>query len=140
MNYVFYALLCVFNMLALGPIMICVPPQGTPTPQHSSRRGSQRTQHAARTAATPRYPQGRRQAPADAPTPLKRSVLTPFGGLRPRVPNPGGQVGSSLYPWHLWRLKGAGIVPGHWCTLACSLCGGVCGGGGCGGKHVIVIT
>jgi len=43
------------------------------------------TAHTASTAATPHYPQpGRRQTPADAPTPLKRSMLTPFGGPRPR--------------------------------------------------------
>jgi len=63
--------------------MICLPPQGTPPP-HSSRYGPQHTQHTASTAATPHYPQGRRQTPADAPTPLKRSMLTPFGGPRPR--------------------------------------------------------
>jgi len=51
--------------------MICLLPQGTP-PQHSSRYGPQHTQHTASTAATPRYPQGRRQSPADAPT-----LLTP---------------------------------------------------------------
>jgi len=62
-------------------VMICLPPQGTPPP-HSSRYGPQHTQHTASTAATPHYPQGRRQTPADAPTPLKRSMLTPF--LRPR--------------------------------------------------------
>jgi len=54
-----------------------------PPPQHSSRHGPQHTQHTASTAATPRYPQGRRQTPTDAPTPLKRSWLTPFGGPRP---------------------------------------------------------
>jgi len=64
-------------------IMICLPPQGTPPP-HSSRYGPQHTQHTASTAATPHYPQGRRQTPADAPTPLKRSMLTSFGGPRPR--------------------------------------------------------
>ena len=64
-------------------MMICLPPQGTP-PTHSSRYGPQHTQHTASTAATPHYPQGRRQTPADAPTPLKRSMLTPFGGPRPR--------------------------------------------------------
>ena len=53
-------------------MMICLPPQGTPPP-HSSRYGPQHTQHTASTAATPPYPQGRRQIPADAPTPLKRS-------------------------------------------------------------------
>jgi len=63
-------------------VMICLPPQGTPPP-HSSRYGPQHTQHTASTAATPHYPQGRRQNPADAPTPLKRSMLTPFGGPRP---------------------------------------------------------
>jgi len=63
-------------------MMICLPPQGTPPP-HSSRYGPQHTQHTASTAATPHYPQGRRQTPADAPTPLKRSMLTPFGGPRP---------------------------------------------------------
>jgi len=57
-------------------LMICLPPQGTPPP-HSSRYGPQHTQHTASTAATPHYPQGRRQTPADAPTPLKRSILTP---------------------------------------------------------------
>ena len=64
-------------------MMICLPPQGTP-PTHSSRYGPQHTQHTASTAATPHYPQGRRQTPADAPTSLKRSMLTPFGGPRPR--------------------------------------------------------
>ena len=63
-------------------MMICLPPQGTPPP-HSSRYGPQHTQHTASTAATPHYPQGRRQTLADAPTPLKRSMLTPFGGPRP---------------------------------------------------------
>ena len=66
-----------------GMMMICLPPQGTPPP-HSSRYGPQHTQHTASTAATPHYPQDRRQTPADAPTPLKRSMLTPFGGPRPR--------------------------------------------------------
>ena len=36
---------------------------------------------------TTHYSQGRRQTPADAPPPLKRSMLTPFrtfGGPRPR--------------------------------------------------------
>jgi len=42
-------------------LMICLPPQGTPPlPQHSSRHGPLHTQHTASTAATPRYPQGRR--------------------------------------------------------------------------------
>jgi len=63
-------------------MMICLPPQGTPSP-HSSRHDPQHTQHTASTAATPHCPQGRRQTPADAPTPLKRSMLTPFGGPRP---------------------------------------------------------
>jgi len=44
-------------------MMICLPPQGTPPPTHSSRHGPQRTQHTTNTAATPRYPQGRRQNP-----------------------------------------------------------------------------
>ena len=48
-------------------------PTGYPS-QHSSRHGPQRTQHAASTAAAPRYPQGRRQTPADAPTPPKQST------------------------------------------------------------------
>jgi len=64
-------------------VMICLPPQSTPPHTHSSRHGPQHTQHTASTAATPHYPQGRRQTPADAPTPLKRSMLTPFGGPRP---------------------------------------------------------
>jgi len=38
-------------------------PTGYPPLQHSSRHGPQRTQHTASTAATPRYPQGRRQYP-----------------------------------------------------------------------------
>jgi len=38
-------------------------PTGYSPPQHSSRHGPQRTQHTASTAATPRYPQGRRQNP-----------------------------------------------------------------------------
>jgi len=63
--------------------MICLPPQRT-RPPHSSRYGPQHTQHTASTAATPHFPQGRSQTPADAPTPLKRSMLTPFGGPRPR--------------------------------------------------------
>ena len=65
-------------------MMLCLPPQGTPPP-HSSRYGPQHIQHTASTAATPRYLQGRRQPPADVPTPLKRSMLTSFGGPRPRV-------------------------------------------------------
>jgi len=64
-------------------IMLCLPPQGTPPPKHSSRHGPQRTQHTASTAATPRYPQGRRQIPADAPTPLKRSMLALSEGPDP---------------------------------------------------------
>jgi len=60
-------------------------PTGYPLPpQHSSRHSPQHTQHTASTAATPRYPQGRTQTPADAPTPLKRSMITSFGGPRPR--------------------------------------------------------
>jgi len=43
-------------------VMICLPPQGT-RPPHSSRYGPQHTQHTASTAATPHYPQGRRQTP-----------------------------------------------------------------------------
>ena len=65
-------------------VMICLPPQSTPPHTHSSRHGPQHTQHTASTAATPHYPQGRGQTPADAPTPLKQSMLTPFGGPRPR--------------------------------------------------------
>ena len=49
----------------------------TPT-GHRSRYGPQRTQLTASTAATPRYPQGRRETPADAPTPLKRSMQLPL--------------------------------------------------------------
>ena len=64
--------------------MICLPPQGAP-PQYSSRHGPQRTQHTISTAATPRYPQGRRQTPADPPDPLSRSMLASFGGPSPRV-------------------------------------------------------
>jgi len=52
-------------------------PTGYP-PTHSSRHGPQRTQHTASTAATPRYPQGRRQTPADAPAPL--SCRAPSAG------------------------------------------------------------
>jgi len=33
-------------------------PTGYPPPQHSGRRGPQRTQHTTSTAATPRYPPG----------------------------------------------------------------------------------
>ena len=54
-------------------MMICLPPQGT-SPPHSSRYGTQHTQHTASTAATPHYPQGRRQTPADAPTPRCLSI------------------------------------------------------------------
>ena len=43
-------------------MMICSPSQGPP-PQHCSRHGPQRTQHAASTAATPRYPQGKDKPP-----------------------------------------------------------------------------
>jgi len=42
-----------------------------PPPPHSSRHGPQHTQHTASTAATPWCPQGRRQTPADAPTPTQ---------------------------------------------------------------------
>ena len=55
-------------------------PTGYPPLLHSSRHGSQRTQHTASTAATPRYPQGERQTPADAPTPPNRSTQ---GGTGP---------------------------------------------------------
>ena len=41
-------------------------PTGYPPPPHSSRHGPQHTQHTASTAATPCYPQGGRQTPADA--------------------------------------------------------------------------
>ena len=61
---------CASNSLR-EQVMICLPPQGTPPPQHSSRHGPQHTQHTVSTAATPRYPRGRRRPPADAPTPLK---------------------------------------------------------------------
>jgi len=67
-------------------------PTGCPPPQHSSRHGPQHTQHTASTAATPHYPQGRRQTPADAPTPLKRSMLTPLG-LRVNPNNPPQRAG-----------------------------------------------
>jgi len=56
-------------------------PTGYPPP---TQQPTWPTAHTASTAATPRYPQGRRQTPADAPTSLKRSMLTPFGGPRPR--------------------------------------------------------
>jgi len=65
-------------------MMLCLPPHGTPT-QHSNRHGPQRTQHTARTTVTPRYPQGIKPTTAEAPAPLNRSMLAPFGGLRPRV-------------------------------------------------------
>ena len=66
-------------------MMICLPPQGTP-PTHSSRYGPQHTQHTASTAATPHYPQGRRQTPADAPASLKRSMLAhPFRRAQTQV-------------------------------------------------------
>jgi len=56
-------------------MMICLPPHGT-LPTHSSRHGPQRTQHTASTAATPRYPQGRRQDPC-AP-PFRQARLAPL--------------------------------------------------------------
>jgi len=93
------------RLVGAASMMICLPPQPPPPgppvlggrprdniftppppppPQHRSRHGPQDTHHKASTAATPRYPQGRRQTRTDAPTPLKRSMLTPFGGPRPR--------------------------------------------------------
>jgi len=59
-------------------------PTGYPSPPpHSNRHGPQHTQPALRPhRATPSQP------PADAPTPLKRSMLTRFGGPRPRSRNP----------------------------------------------------
>jgi len=109
-------------------MMICLPPQGTPPP-HSSRYGPQHTQHTASTAATPHYPQGRRQTPADAPTPLKRSMLAPFGGPRPRFVGPykilpifycnkGGRGGNILR--NILGNKG-GLGGGYWyCTKMCN--------------------
>ena len=62
-------------VLASHTMMICLPPQGNPPPHtHAAAamaHSTHSTQHTASTAATPRYPQGRRQTPADAPTPLK---------------------------------------------------------------------
>jgi len=77
-------------------IMICLPPQGTPPPQHSSRHGPQRTQHTASTAATPRYPQGRRQYPCRraGPTqtlharPFRRYLASCLGSRRPSTARP----------------------------------------------------
>jgi len=63
---------CVLTRL-LPPILdndLLTPTGYTPPPQHSSRHGPRRTQHTASTAAVPRYPQGRRPTPADAPAPL----------------------------------------------------------------------
>jgi len=65
---------CVFILRVCAPSCSSadnmLTPEGYPPPQHSSRHGPQRTQHTASTAATPRYPQGRRQAPANAPAPF----------------------------------------------------------------------
>jgi len=66
-------------------MMICLPPQGT-FPPHSSRYGPQRahTAHSQHCGHTALPPGQKTNPPADAPTPLKRSMLTPFGGPRPR--------------------------------------------------------
>ena len=68
-------------------MMMCLPPQGTPPPQHSSRHGQQHTQHTASTAATSRYPQGRRQYHCRRAGPTQTAYARPFSGAGPtRVP------------------------------------------------------
>jgi len=67
-------------------MMICLPPQGTPPPTQQPARltahpaHSQHCRHTVR--ATPRVEDN---TPVDALAPLKRSMLAPFGGPRPRV-------------------------------------------------------
>jgi len=61
-------------------LMICLPPQGTPPP-HSSRHDPQRTQHTASTAATPPYPQGKRETPCVNTKPLRRFLPQVLGCL-----------------------------------------------------------
>jgi len=61
-----------------------LPPPGYPPPQHSSRHGPQRTQHTASTAATPRYPQGRRQT---KPRPVRASFPIAAGALKTPASN-----------------------------------------------------
>jgi len=78
-------------------MMICLPPQpqGIPPPNTNTHtaadmaHSTHSTQPALRAAAIPRYPQGRRrQTPADAPTPLKRTaVVTVMGTLRAKLAN-----------------------------------------------------
>jgi len=81
----FFLSFCVYPPSLSQKNIYLSPPTPPPPPQHSSRHGPQHTQRTTNTAATPRYPQGRRQTPADAPTPLNRSMLTPFGGPRPKL-------------------------------------------------------
>ena len=53
-------------------------PTGYPPHTHGSRHGPQRTQHTTSTVATPRYPQGRRQTPAERADPTQSVYARPF--------------------------------------------------------------
>jgi len=70
-------------------MMICLPSQGLPPPLPQQptwpTAHTAHSQHCGHTALPPGQKTNprRRQTPADAPTPLKRSMLTPFGGPRP---------------------------------------------------------
>jgi len=67
-------------------LMIAYHPKVPPPPNTSAdmAHSAHSTQPALRPHRThTALPQGRRQPPVDAPTPFKRSLLTPFGGLMP---------------------------------------------------------
>jgi len=67
------------------------PPTPPPPPPRaqSNRHGPQRTQHTASTAATPRYPQGRRQNPHRRAGPHPTGLCSPLS----EGPDPGSAQG-----------------------------------------------
>jgi len=71
-------------------MMICLPPQGTPPPPSSRYADMAHSTHSTQPPALRPHrtnylpPRAEDKPPHDAPTPLKRSMLTPFGGPRPR--------------------------------------------------------
>jgi len=89
-------------------------PAGYPPPQHSSRHGPQRTQHTASTAATPRYPKGRRQYPCRRAGPTQSVYARErVGGLtlspKPRpLQDRFGQIGAG----YVVASLGLSLTPG----------------------------
>jgi len=70
----------IYLYVHISLMMICLPPQGTPP--HHTAAGTAHSAHSTQPALPPHRatPRVEDNTPADAPAPLNRSMLAPFGG------------------------------------------------------------